>query len=246
MWGSSRVASQGRIHAAVVSFQCVVWAIRGPLRNVRPAVETLGFSPAKWRRPHNRLSPGNHGIRSSGLKPLSPTYSLRTPETVPSRVPGTFRGHRMFLAGLLFFALPAAAQLPGGRQPQSEPYRDRSVGYSDNWGSDINSNHSLNAGGNGTLSGFYYNPNFLSISTSHRTTTNPQQLPVPLPLRQQRRRVFEQHLWRAVIFRDRSALPKPGTIKGISEFRECRTTQLAATVRALVSAGGPFCQICPA
>ncbi len=41
-----------------------------------------------------------------------------------------------------------------------------SVGYNDVWGSDIDSSHSLNVGGNGTLSGYYYNPNFLNFNLS--------------------------------------------------------------------------------
>jgi hypothetical protein len=40
------------------------------------------------------------------------------------------------------------------------------VGYNDVWGSDISSSHSVNFNGNGTLSGYYYNPNFLNFNFS--------------------------------------------------------------------------------
>jgi hypothetical protein len=39
-----------------------------------------------------------------------------------------------------------------------------SMGYNDTWGNTIDSSHSLNLGGNGTLSGYYYNPNFLNFN----------------------------------------------------------------------------------
>ncbi len=41
-----------------------------------------------------------------------------------------------------------------------------SAGYNDIWGNTINSSHSVNFGGNGTLSGYYYNPNFLNFDFS--------------------------------------------------------------------------------
>ncbi|MGC2108472.1 MAG: hypothetical protein WA655_03080 [Candidatus Korobacteraceae bacterium] len=38
------------------------------------------------------------------------------------------------------------------------------VGYNDVWGNTLDSSHSLNVGGNGTLSGYYYDPNFLNFN----------------------------------------------------------------------------------
>jgi len=41
-----------------------------------------------------------------------------------------------------------------------------SVGYTADYGNAIPSDHTITGGGNGTLSGFYYNPNFLSFNVS--------------------------------------------------------------------------------
>lgn len=68
------------------------------------------------------------------------------------------------LAGFLLLTLPAAAQLQVGDNIDLTLNGVVSVGYTDTNGSDISSSHSLNLGGNGTLSGYYYNPNFLNFS----------------------------------------------------------------------------------
>lgn len=70
------------------------------------------------------------------------------------------------LAGVLLLTLPAAAQIQIGDNLNMNLNGVVSVGYTDDWGSDISSSHSVNAGGNGTLSGFYYNPNFVNFNFS--------------------------------------------------------------------------------
>ncbi|MGB8888427.1 MAG: hypothetical protein WCC87_16990 [Candidatus Korobacteraceae bacterium] len=70
------------------------------------------------------------------------------------------------LAGLLLVALPAVAQLQVGDNVSLNLNGIVSAGYTDVSGNDINSSHSLSVGGNGTLSGYYYNPNFLNFSVS--------------------------------------------------------------------------------
>ena len=67
-------------------------------------------------------------------------------------------------AGFLLLALPAGAQLQVGDNLNMNLNGVVSVGYNDVYGNIIDSSHSVNAGGNGTLSGYYYNPNFLAFS----------------------------------------------------------------------------------
>jgi hypothetical protein len=69
------------------------------------------------------------------------------------------------LAGAFLLALPAAAQIQVG-ELSTNLNGVVGVGYNDFWGSDISSSHSLNLNGSGTLSGFYYNPNFLNFNLS--------------------------------------------------------------------------------
>lgn len=70
------------------------------------------------------------------------------------------------LAGILLLALPVAAQIQVGDNLNMNLNGVAGVGYNDVWGSDISSSHSLNLNGNGTLSGFYYNPNFVNFNFS--------------------------------------------------------------------------------
>ncbi len=70
------------------------------------------------------------------------------------------------LAGLLLFTLPIAAQIQVGDNVSMNLNGIVSLGYTDTNGSDINSSHSVNVGGSGTLSGYYYNPNFLNFNFS--------------------------------------------------------------------------------
>ena len=67
---------------------------------------------------------------------------------------------------VLLLALPAAAQVTVGDNLSMNLNGVVSVGYNDNWGNMIDSSHSINFGGNGTLSGFYYDPNFLNFNFS--------------------------------------------------------------------------------
>ena len=70
------------------------------------------------------------------------------------------------LAGALLLVPPSAAQVTVGDNLNLNMNGVVSVNYNDIWGSDINSSHSVNFGGNGTLSGYYYDPNFLNFAFS--------------------------------------------------------------------------------
>jgi hypothetical protein len=71
------------------------------------------------------------------------------------------------LPGLLLAAvLPVAAQLEVGDNLKMNLNGILSGGYNGVYGNQINSSHGMSVGGNGTLSGFYYNPNFLSFNLS--------------------------------------------------------------------------------
>ncbi|HEX9112510.1 MAG TPA: hypothetical protein VF845_13605, partial [Terriglobales bacterium] len=63
-------------------------------------------------------------------------------------------------------ALPAAGQIVVGDNLNLNLNGIMSAGYSGVFGNQISSSHGLNWGGNGTLSGSYYNPNFLSFTLS--------------------------------------------------------------------------------
>jgi hypothetical protein len=67
---------------------------------------------------------------------------------------------------LLLLALPAAAQIQAGDNLNLNLNGLMSAGYSGTYGNQINSSHGLNWGGNGTLSGSYYDPNFFSFALS--------------------------------------------------------------------------------
>jgi hypothetical protein len=81
------------------------------------------------------------------------------------------RGHRRVASGLLaalvlLFALPSAGQVQVGDNLNMNLTGTLSGGYSASYGNMISSSHGMNFGGTGTLSGFYYNPNFLSFSVA--------------------------------------------------------------------------------
>ena len=61
--------------------------------------------------------------------------------------------------------LPAVAQLNLG-ELSSTLDGNLSAGYAGDYGNQISSDHSMALGGSGTLSGFYYNPNFISFAVS--------------------------------------------------------------------------------
>jgi hypothetical protein len=71
----------------------------------------------------------------------------------------------MSIAGLLLLAWPAMAQLQLG-ESSNNLSGTLSAGYTDDWGNLSPSAHSWTVGGSGTLTGFYYNPNFVSYTVS--------------------------------------------------------------------------------
>jgi hypothetical protein len=81
------------------------------------------------------------------------------------QVAGALRNTGLVLVGLLLLALPAAAQLKLG-DFDSSASGVISTGYTGDYGNQIDSDHSLAFGGSGTVSGFYYNPNFISFTIS--------------------------------------------------------------------------------
>ncbi|HET7442327.1 MAG TPA: hypothetical protein VFJ47_13575, partial [Terriglobales bacterium] len=76
-----------------------------------------------------------------------------------------FRGCSVF-GLLLLLALPAIAQVQVGDNLSLNLNGIMSAGYNGVYGNQINSSHGLNVGGNGTLSGSYYDPNFLNFNLS--------------------------------------------------------------------------------
>ncbi len=80
-------------------------------------------------------------------------------------VKATFRNTALTLAGVLLLILPSQAQLKLG-ESSNNLNGTLSGGYNADYGNLVPSDHSLSFGGTGTLSGFYYNPNFLSYTIS--------------------------------------------------------------------------------
>jgi hypothetical protein len=90
-----------------------------------------------------------------------------TPKLVHART--AIRHAKLFpayAALILLLVLPSAAQVTVGDNLNLNLNGVVSVGYDDTYGSDISSSHSVDFGGNGTLSGSYYNPNFLNFTLS--------------------------------------------------------------------------------
>lgn len=71
----------------------------------------------------------------------------------------------ILVAGVLLATAPARGQVQTG-DFSMKASGILSAGYSAGYGDVMQSSHNLNAGGNGTLSGSYYDPNFLSFSFS--------------------------------------------------------------------------------
>ena len=67
---------------------------------------------------------------------------------------------------LLLLALPSAAQVTVGDNLNMNLNGVISGGYNDVYGNTIDSSHSIDFGGNGTLSGYYYDPNLLNFNFS--------------------------------------------------------------------------------
>src|SRR5579863_2528259 len=76
------------------------------------------------------------------------------------QVAGILRNSSFLLVGLLLLALPAAGQITLG-DLSTDLNGTLSAGYTGDYGNQIPSAHSLSFGGSGTLSGSYYNPNFV-------------------------------------------------------------------------------------
>jgi len=81
-------------------------------------------------------------------------------------VAGGFRNTSFVLVGLLLLMLPAAGQVTVGDNVSMNLNGTVSAGYTGDYGNLIPSDHSLTVGGTGTLSGYYYNPNFVSFTVS--------------------------------------------------------------------------------
>jgi hypothetical protein len=69
------------------------------------------------------------------------------------------------LAGLLLTGLPVVAQLQVGNNVKMKLNGDLSMGYNASFGDQVSSSHDFGLGGDGILSGYYYNPAFLSFSS---------------------------------------------------------------------------------
>jgi hypothetical protein len=81
-------------------------------------------------------------------------------------VAGGLRNSGFALVGLLLLTLRAAGQVTVGEDLSVNLNGVVSAGYTGDYGNSMSSSHSLALGGNATLSGFYYNPNFLSFTVS--------------------------------------------------------------------------------
>ena len=64
---------------------------------------------------------------------------------------------------ILLLALPSAAQLNVGDNTSLNLAGDVSFGYNGSFGETVNSGHGIGVGGQGQLTGSYYNPNFMSF-----------------------------------------------------------------------------------
>jgi hypothetical protein len=69
-------------------------------------------------------------------------------------------------AAVLMLLLPAAAQVQLGDDVSLKANGNIVFGYSGDYGNQTQSSHGLSAGGDATISGFYYDPNFLSFNVA--------------------------------------------------------------------------------
>jgi hypothetical protein len=81
------------------------------------------------------------------------------------RVAAFLRNSGVAFLGLLLLALPAMGQLEVG-QFSNQLSGTLATGYNGSYGNQISSDHSLDFGGSGTLSGYYYSPNFVNYTIS--------------------------------------------------------------------------------
>lgn len=75
-----------------------------------------------------------------------------------------FRKTYIALGGILLAALPLAAQVTIGDNLSLGLNGTISANYAGSYGNEIDSSHGLGFGGTAALSGFYYNPNFISFN----------------------------------------------------------------------------------
>ena len=165
--------AQGRLPASPGS-AALQRRVNEPLRD-RPLGPQVHISEAP-----QRLKPASIDTAERG--PEGPHYPGKSPEHEPIAIGFYARLKAWFIpartlkawtqfccacgALLMLFALPATAQLQVGDNLNMNLNGIVGVGYNDAWGSDINSSHALNLNGNGTLAGFYYNPNFVNFTLS--------------------------------------------------------------------------------
>ncbi len=72
----------------------------------------------------------------------------------------------VLFAGLLVLATPLLGQITIGKDLAMRLNGTMSMGYNDTYGSVINSSHGLGFGGTAGVSGYFYNPNFLSFNVN--------------------------------------------------------------------------------
>jgi hypothetical protein len=79
-------------------------------------------------------------------------------------VASRFHKSWILLGGILLVALPLAAQVTIGDNLSLGLNGTVSANYAGSYGNEIDSSHGLGFGGTAALSGFYYNPNFISFN----------------------------------------------------------------------------------
>ncbi len=111
---------------------------------------------------------------------------------------GSLRVARMMQAGLLLLAVPVVAQVKFG-ETSTNLNGTISSGYSATYGNLTPSTHGWTIGGDGTFSGSYHSPNFLSFTVSPYLNQSQCQLRFPVHLQCQRSQCHRQHLqWQQI------------------------------------------------
>jgi hypothetical protein len=111
------------------------------------------------------------GLRSAAISPEIRTYPgspLQSLELRMRFVPLSRRIQTvvLLLAGTLVLTVPLSAQLQLGDNLSLHASGTLSAGYSGDYGNLTSSDHSIGVGGTGTISGYYYNPNFLNFTAT--------------------------------------------------------------------------------
>jgi hypothetical protein len=79
-------------------------------------------------------------------------------------VPGGLKKSWKAIAGTMLLSTAMAAQISVGDNVSLSSNATVLAGYTDNWGNQIQSSHGLNFGLAGSVTGYYYSPNFLSFT----------------------------------------------------------------------------------